>query len=81
MPAYLQLPIERLTIGLKIGMELSFLRVTGISSKKMFCYLFKDTLKENAPSNKTPVLMKSRIIGIWVVGTSNQLFLEVLKLK
>ena len=34
----------------------------------------KDTHRENAPSNKTPTFTKSTNIGIWVVGTSNQLF-------
>ena len=38
-----------------------------------FC--FKDTHRENAPSNKTPLLTKSTNMGIWVVGTSNQLFI------
>ena len=36
----------------------------------------KDTHKENAPSNKTPVLTKSVNIDIWVVGTSNQVFIR-----
>ena len=40
--------------------------------------LFKDTYREKAPSNKTPVLTKSTNMGVWVIGTSNQ---EVLKLK
>ena len=35
----------------------------------------KDTHREKAPSNKTPVLTKSVNIGIWVVGTTNQLFI------
>ena len=35
----------------------------------------KDTHREKAPSNKTPVLTKSVSIGIWVVGTTNQLFI------
>ena len=34
----------------------------------------KGTHRENAPSNKAPTLTKSTNIGIWVVGTSNQLF-------
>ena len=29
---------------------------------------------ENVPSNKTKALAKSMTMGIWVVGTSNQLF-------
>ena len=44
--------------------------------------LFKDTHWVKAPSNKTPELTESRDMGIWVVGTSNQLFIrEVLQLK
>ena len=37
--------------------------------------------REKAPSNKTPAITKSTHMGIWVVGTSNQLFIRVLKLK
>ena len=36
----------------------------------------KDTQREKALSNKTPTLTKSRNMGIWVVGISNQLFLR-----
>ena len=36
----------------------------------------KDTDEKNAPSNKTPVLTKSMNIDIWVVGTSNQVFIR-----
>ena len=36
----------------------------------------KDTQREKAPSNKTPVLIKSTNISIWVVDTSNQLFIR-----
>ena len=39
-----------------------------------FC--LKDTQREKAPSNKTTVVMKSINMDIWVVGTSNQLFLK-----
>ena len=39
--------------------------------------LFKDTHREKGPlSNKTPVLTKSMNMDIWVVDTSNQLFLR-----
>ena len=31
--------------------------------------------------NKTPALTKSTNMGTWIVGTSNQLFKRVLKLK
>ena len=33
-------------------------------------------LKKKAASNKTPALTKSENMGIWVVGTSNQLFIR-----
>ena len=36
----------------------------------------KETHREKAPSNKTPGLTKSTIMGIWVVGTSNQPFIR-----
>ena len=36
---------------------------------------FKDTLREKASLNKTPVLTKSMNMDIWVVGTWNQLFI------
>ena len=36
--------------------------------------VLKDTLREKAPSNQTPALTKSTNMGIWVVGTTNQLF-------
>ena len=36
--------------------------------------LFKKFKK--VPSNKTPGLTKSRNVGIWVTGTSNQLFIR-----
>ena len=34
------------------------------------------TLKEKALSNKTPTLMKSLNMDIWVAGTSNQLVIR-----
>ena len=36
----------------------------------------KDTHREKTPSNKTPALAKSTNMGIWVVGTTNQLFIR-----
>ena len=41
----------------------------------------KDTHRKKEPSNKTPALTENINMGIWVVGTSNQLFNEILKLK
>ena len=32
--------------------------------------------REKATSNKTPTLMKSMNVGIWVVGTTNQFFIR-----
>ena len=38
--------------------------------------LLKGTHREKAPSNKTPVLMKSINMDIWVAGTSNHFFIR-----
>ena len=37
---------------------------------------FKDTHMEKEPLNKTPALTKSSNMGIWFVGTWNQLFIR-----
>ena len=37
---------------------------------------FKDTRREKAPSNKTPALLKSRDMNIWIAVTSNQGFIR-----
>ena len=42
---------------------------------------FKDTDRGKAPSNETPALAEITNMGIWVVVTTNELFLRVLKLK
>ena len=39
-------------------------------------FFFKDTHREKAPSNKTPALRKSTNMGVWAVGTLNQLFIR-----
>ena len=36
----------------------------------------KDTHREKALSNKTPALRKSTNMGVWAVGTLNQLFIR-----
>ena len=36
----------------------------------------KDTHREKAPSNEILALAKSTDMGIWVVGTTNQLFIR-----
>ena len=38
--------------------------------------LLKDTHREKAASNKTPTLSTSMNMDIWVLGTSNQLFMR-----
>ena len=35
-----------------------------------------DTYREKAPLNETPALTKSTNMGIWIVGTTNQLFIR-----
>ena len=37
---------------------------------------FKDTHREKARSNKTSALRKSTNMGVWAVGTLNQLFIR-----
>ena len=44
-------------------------------------HVFKDTHRGKAPSNKAPALIKITNMGIWIVGTSNQLPMRVFKLK
>ena len=41
-----------------------------------FSNLLKDTHRQKAPSNKTPALKKSKNMGVWAVGTLNQLFIR-----
>ena len=38
------------------------------------CFSVQDTHRKKTLSNETPVLTKSMNTDIWVVGTSNQLF-------
>ena len=52
-----------------------------ISSPKCWCkkqYFYEDTHREKTPSNKTLAFTKSAYMGIWIVGTSNQLFVKSL---
>ena len=37
---------------------------------------FKDIPREKAPPKKTPALRKSTNMGVWAVGTLNQLFIR-----
>ena len=43
---------------------------------KVLLNTFKDTHREKVPSNKTPTLRKITNMGIWTVGTLNQLFMR-----
>ena len=36
----------------------------------------KNTHREKAPSNETPAVRKSTVMGVWAVGTLNQLFIR-----
>ena len=45
-------------------------------SKYFLPYFLKDTHREIEPLNKTPAFTKSMNMDIWVVGTSNQLFIR-----
>ena len=47
----------------------------------LLAYWLKDTHREKAISNKTPALTKSINMDIWLVGTSNQLFMRGYQLK
>ena len=40
----------------------------------LLCEIVKGTNREKAPSNKTPALMESMNMDIWILGTLNQLF-------
>ena len=48
------------------------------SHPEVFCQesVLKDTHREKALSNKTPALTKITNMGIWVAGTTNQLFIR-----
>ena len=48
------------------------IRTIGVGSQKNDLY----THKVIAPSNKTPALRKSTNMGVWAVGTLNQLFIR-----
>ena len=39
-------------------------------------YSFKDTHREKIPSNKFPAPTECTNMGIWVIGTSNHLFIR-----
>ena len=58
---------EQKLVDLKVSISCVYLYISGN---------FNDTHREKAPSNKTPVLMKSMNMEIWVVGTSNQFFIR-----
>ena len=41
----------------------------------IYLFMVKDTHRKKAPSNKTPAFTKKMNMGIWVLDTSNQLFI------
>ena len=47
-----------------------------LKNDEIFWSYVKDTHREKAPSNETPTLSKSINMDIWVVDTSNQLFIK-----
>ena len=50
---------------------------TGISDHHhLIATVIKYTHREKARSNKTPALRKSTNMGVWAVGTLNQLFIR-----
>ena len=50
--------------------------ISVVSQLSLLSHIFKDTHREEALSSKTPALAKSMIMGIWVIFTSNQLFIR-----
>ena len=49
---------------------------TELRKKQFFLSIVKNTHRKKAQINKIPVLTKSIHTDIWVVGTSNQLFVR-----
>ena len=47
-----------------------------INNSRYVEFQMNDTHREKAPSNKTSTITKSTNKGIWVVGTTNQLFIR-----
>ena len=43
---------------------------------QVIIYLFRDTHRENTPSNKTKARTKTMSTRIWKIGTLNQLFIR-----
>ena len=47
-----------------------------ISQLNELVKFIKDTHRKKGPPNKTPALRKSTNMGVWAVGTLNQLFIR-----
>ena len=47
-----------------------------VSLPRLDLTFLKDTHREKAPSNISPALRKSTNMGVWAVGTLNQLFIS-----
>ena len=45
-------------------------------SLHLWSWILKDTLREKVPSNKSPAPRKNMNMGVWAVGTLNQLFIR-----
>ena len=72
----MQIVTQGLTNLAQRPIEKRFLLLNGRTVSVENLFVVKDTRREKAPSNKTPALTKSTNIGIWVVGTSNQLLIR-----
>ena len=59
-----------------IGKETATIKILPSWSAAKHLKYFKDTPREKARSNKTPALRKSTNMGVWAVGTLNQLFIR-----
>ena len=77
--SYGKLRIKNPTLN-KLTKKIVSLVIDPLSSEKMsnkYCKrCFKNTHRENAPSNKTPALTNSMNMDIWIVGISNQHFVR-----
>ena len=56
-------------------------KMKGCRRSNQIIKLVKDTHREKPPPSKIPALTTIMNIDIWVIGTSKQLFIRVLKVK
>ena len=50
--------------------------VNYITQTFLLCLILRILTRKKTPSNKTPALTNGRNMDIWVLGTSNQLFIR-----